>query len=375
MREVGYPPKPTKYVVYAYPIFKRVSFSVIGEKHVEQLRKYFRVTSIDERAVPYAHFVSKPLMLMQPYFYPLGWMGPRFVNVLNRVDGLIGVDVADSDRLSEKAVKQTNYADALIVPSEYSRRAYVNSGVKKPVHVVPHGVDEWWITHERKKPNLFQQYQKLKEERGYKILLSFVPHSPHRKGMDILVKTYEELLRERRDVLMVVKTGWWTGILPQDIKYIPADDQEKTFPIYARMMQHKVSKKWLREEELLELFDLADIYIVAARGGGFEHDGLKALARGVPTIGARGGSWQEYMPEWGLVDSKPCPRALIPSDIHVGRGVEMIVDKAVDKIHDILDNLDDYKARAREYRDEVIRRDYTWDAIGLKLRDVVARYM
>ena len=47
----------------------------------------------------------------------------------------------------------------------------------------------------------------------------------------------------------------------------------------------------MNEEQQRELFDQADLFLLTSRGGGFEHPGLMALARGVPTIAAKGGAW------------------------------------------------------------------------------------
>ncbi|HDO19421.1 MAG TPA: hypothetical protein ENG74_01710, partial [Thermoplasmatales archaeon] len=95
-------------------------------------------------------------------------------------------------------------------------------------------------------------------------------------------------------------------------------------------------------------------------------NGIEALARGEIVIAPKGGSWEEYMPEWGLIDSKPCPYVLKDSPIHVGKGMQIDVEKAVDVACDVLDNLDEYKARVQEYR-KVLEERFTWEKVAEKL--------
>jgi hypothetical protein len=61
--------------------------------------------------------------------------------------------------------------------------------------------------------------------------------------------------------------------------------------------------------------------------------------------------------------------------IHTGTGVEMDVEKAVDRLHTILDNMDDYKARVAEYVDTRIRNEFTWSRVGAILKEVVDKYL
>ena len=344
-----------RYIFYAYPLFKRVSFNNIAEKHVEQLRKYFRVECIDENAIPYLGGTLRPFVLLQPFFYPFQNYERHLVRKVPKWKGLIGIDVADSNRISQYAVKLTEYANAMIVPSNFARNAYINSGVKKPVYIVPHGVDEEWITHEKLEPNTFRYLAHLKNTRKLKILLSFIVHSDYRKGLDILLKIYERLRRERNDVLLAIKDGAGVRII---------DNKER-----------RIYDKWLTEQEKMELFDLSDLFILSSRGGGFEHPALEALARGVPAIGAEGGAWGDYMCNWMLVPSKPSGVVLAGNPIHSGIGVEMLVDKAVNRIHKILNNLDEYKAKTKEYVNTVIKEKFTWAKIGEQLANIILKHI
>lgn len=342
---------PSSSVLYFYPRFKRVSWSVIGRRHVEQLRRYLNVVEVDEGAIPYATLARPPVAIFHPYFYPLqAWEG-LLRRRLASVGALIGIDVADSNRITERAVQLTQYATAMVVPSKFSRDAYVSSGVKVPVYVVPHGVDQSYIDAPPRQPSAFASLAQLKAGPGAKLIISYVLHSPYRKGLDILLQVYRELRRERRDVRLVIKDSLGVKLV---------DDGERY-----------VYRGWLTEEQKAELFDLSDLYLLTSRGGGFEHPPLEALARGVPVLAAEGGSWQDYLPPWSLVPSRGSGVVLEGNSIHCGTGVEMVVPKAVERAHEVLDNLDEYRARVREHVDARVRQEFTWERVGARLADVI----
>jgi len=343
-----------RYIFYVYPMWHRVSFTLIAEKHVEQLKRWYRVERIDELAFPHIMPMSRPIVFMHPFFYAMSRAARFIARKLHLYKAIIGVDVADSDHISSLAVSMTDYATAMIVPSSFSRQAYVRSGVKAPVYVVPHGLDREWYERPNIAPKYFGDLLRLKEKKGYKYLLYFLWHSPYRKGFDLVVEIYKRLKQERKDVKLVFKTKTADGREAAIMRGLGA------IHVYG----------WLTEEQKMALYDTCDIYILASRGGGFEMNGLEALARGLPVIAARGGSWEDYLPDWLLVDSKPTPWVLKDNPIHDGKGVEMRIDKAVDKLHDILENLDDYKARVREHVSK-IRHIYNWDNVGKLLRRVV----
>jgi len=359
-------PKPN-YVWYVYPELKHVSFSSIGEWHYQLLKKYFRVEPIDELAFPTIAPIGYPLVLMQPYFYVMGKVGKKIARKIDRYRGIIGVDVADSDHLSSFAVNLANYAKALIVPSNFSRNTYINSGVKVDVHVIPHGVEKEWIEAPPQSPQLFTHLAKLKQERGYKLLLSYQTHSPFRKGLDLLLRFYQTLIKEYNNVLLVVKTAQGVGYFPETVENVGG--------VLEHHMDGKVIIKWLNEREKMELFDLVDLYVLSSRGGAFEHPALEALTRGLPVIGAKGGAWEDYLPEWALIPSRKSEQVLPNNPVHDGCGVEMLLDKAVDRACEILNNLEEYKAKVREYVTHVIKPNFTWYKIGERLKAVVERYL
>jgi len=343
---------------YVYPMWHKVSFSLIAERHVNELRKYFRIYAIDELALSGLYPATNPLLILHPFFYPMSKYAKRLQRLLARIRGIIGIDVADSDRISNLAVSMTHYAEAMIVPSTWARESYVRSGVRVPVHVLPHGVDKEWFTSPMQL-TIFRKLYEMKHQKKLIYLLHFCWHSPYRKGLDLVLKTYEILRKERKDIVLICK-------------FMTPDGHPHRI---IRQLGGIIVSGWLSEEQKRELYDIADIYLLFTRGGGFELNGLEALVRGNVVIAGNEGSWTDYLPSFSLVETRECPYVLKNNPIHSGKGREIVVEKAVDKICEIADNLDDYKARIREHVLKNIKGKYTWESVGRQLAEIIRRYL
>ena len=362
-------------VYYIYPLNKWVSFRSIAEAHVRELRKYFYVQVYDEEAativIPIALCTSSPLFILHPYFYPMSRYEARLKAKLGRIRNVIGVDVADTNHISEHAVKLSENAEALIVPSNFSRNTYVNSGVKVPVHAVPHGIPDDWIDRPPPPPRTFKTLADYKRSTGKKILHVWVLHSWFRKGEDLAYQIFNKLVRERKDVALAIRRPLSIDVYESEVSYTVTDNN---LTINSRP-KLTVSSSWLKEEEIEELLAICDIFLLTSRGGGFEHPPLLAIGKGELAIGAKGGAWDDYLPEWALVKSHESPPILPGNPIHDGTGVEMETEDAVNLLHNMLDNMDEYRAKMRQHVQDKIKNEFTWSKIGLKLRDILIRYL
>jgi len=342
-------------VWYVYPMWHRVSFTLVARKHLEQLKKRMRIHEIDELAFPHVSPHTRPVVLIHPYFYCMLRAAKFISRKLHRYGALIGIDVADSDHLSNLAVSMSYYARRMIVPSTFCKRVFERSGVTVPVDVVPHGLDMEWYEKPKQIGKFFPELAKIKERKRIKFVLFFLWHSGYRKGDDLVIEWYKRLWKERKDVAIILKTGVKEAVQAQILRPF------NCVHIFG----------WLTEEQKMELFDLADIYPLFSRGGAFEINGLEAIARLVPVLAAKGGAWEDYLPSWSLVDSHRCKCVLPNNPLHDGGGVEIEVEKAVDRAHIILDNLDDYRERLREHIEKRVKHVFNWEAVGERLYKII----
>jgi len=281
-----------------------------------------------------------------------------------RYDQLIGIDVCDSDRMSDYAVSILHRFDKVVVPSSFCVDVYRYSGVKVKVYRVPHGVDPYWYEH----PNVWEskpvssinpmilELFLYKVKRKVKYLLFWFWHSPDRKGVPELIEFYRKLKSIRKDVILILKTQ-----IPNPAEFM-AVAVLGAINVYG----------WLDEANKMALYDLADITLLFSRGGGFEMNCLESLARGTPCVASNWGSWTDYVPDFLRVKTGRRVQPLPGNVIHVGYGYTVDVDDAVSRVLDILDNYEEYRAKTEEWRQKILVNEYRWDLIASKLLDVVS---
>jgi len=377
-------------MLYVYPMWHIVSFSLVSKKHIDYIRKLnlAQVYEMDELFLQNFY----PSVRYDAVVHPFLFIWERVVNKIdkttpirlkhrvrqyvedfkNQYNQVIAVDVCDSDMISEYAVDLFRYADKVVVSSNFCVDVYRSSGVKKPVYRVPHGVDEdWyrtpsiWGTELREKvDNMVRTVYEYKVKKNKKILLFWLWHSPERKGLDEAIKVYTRLRRERSDVALVMKVASLPSFL---VAHLSPD-----YPSKPEELDINFVVGWLGEFDKMALYDLADITLMFSRSGSFEMAGLESLARGVPCVASYWGSWKDYLPPFLGVKTGERVKVFESNAIHVGYGYKVDVEDALNKIHDILENYDEYKARTEEWRKKVLFNEYRWDLIAKKLIDIIS---
>jgi len=352
-----------KIVWYVYPIWHTVSFTIVARHHIQELRKYYQLYEIDELAFPNIDVFSRPVCIIHPYYFIVQRAPLVFFNRLDKFKAVIGVDVADTDQLGKIAVQLANLATAIITHSNFCKQVYEKSGVKIPIYVVPHGLDKEFFTPPKKPlhPQLKKLYE-LKKDKKYIYILYFLWHSGDRKGADLVYKVVKEILKMYPNVKFILKVG-----IPAGVHYD-----------MLRQLTNYIITDFLSQHDLIALYDMCDIYPLFSRGGGFELNGLEALSRGEVVLAGAVGSWTDYLPKFLLIDKVHRVKFWTNTDpihsIHCGYGYEVDVEKAIEKMKEVIENLDDYKARVREYWEKV-KHQWTWENVGLKLKQVIDRYL
>ena len=362
----------SKNILYVYPQWHMVSFTLVARKHIEYMQRLgAAVYEIDEVLFPGFAPVVKYSAFIHPAFYILHRvaeyrkkLSAEYLNwLINKFEQLICIDVADSDRISEYAVNLLNMCTKVVVPSTFARDAYVSSGVKKPVYIVPHGVDPFWYTAPNTwlsapaasiHPMILQLFL-YKIRKGVKIILFWLWHSPDRKGWHEAREIYKRVRRERKDVMLVLKT-----INPNTSEFLQVADQGAV-EVYG----------WLDEFSKMALYDLADIVLVPSRGGAFELNALEALARGVPTLATDYGCFLDYVPDFLRIKKGEKVLVLPGNAIHIGFGYTADVDDGVQKVLNILHNYEEYKAKTVEWRENVLKNRFRWDLIAKQLLSLI----
>jgi len=174
-------------------------------------------------------------------------------------------EVSDTDALSHLALYffRQQPVDEIVVPSNWSKQGFFASGVAvpQPIHVIPHALN----------PDMFYYPPK---EMPHPCVLAILPHSWERKGGDIVVKVFRELMDSGYRFYHLILVS---NMLEERIKGM------------------NVIKTHLPDPDYYSIFAGCDILFYPVRGGAFEIPVIEALALGLDVVVTEQGAWSEWV--------------------------------------------------------------------------------
>ena len=220
-------------IYYLYPIRNKVSFQFISKQHIrhlkESLQNNVKILEVDVDTFDPTAWGFNRKLIVHPLFYPFFEGVSKEANVkisklnqcLNKGFRIISFDTADSDRISEKAVDLANKVEAVVVPSNFAKEVYEKSGVYKPIHVVPHGIPDEFMTNNRKvtHPDL-AKLKDMKEKNDFTFVLFHIFHC-YDEETRILTKEgfkkWNEITKDDEIATFNLKTGELEYQKPEEI--------------------------------------------------------------------------------------------------------------------------------------------------------------
>jgi glycosyltransferase involved in cell wall biosynthesis len=184
------------------------------------------------------------------------------------------------------AAQREGRVDEVWVPSEHTRQGYLRSGADPDrVVVVPNGVDP-----ARFRPRGPDRAIDLDDDGRFRFL--FVGGLVWRKGIDILLRAWEEAFRADDGVVLVVKDFGAGGPYDRNVahEWIAALRRD---PQAAPVVHNSDS---LPEDAMPALYRSVDCLVQPYRGEGYCLPVAEAMACGLPVVIPEGGPTAEYAP-------------------------------------------------------------------------------
>ncbi|MHA1368144.1 MAG: glycosyltransferase [Promethearchaeota archaeon] len=177
--------------------------------------------------------------------------------------------------------------DEIWTPSEYSRQAFINSGIPpKKVIVIPHGVDV-----DKFSPNDIAKLQMLNKE-NFNFLSVFQWN--WRKGYDVLLKAYFREFEDDRDVSLILKTYGFNESAAENNRI-----RKEIMHIKDMTIGNKKGPKVIFIRGFLPmpeyLYRASDCFVLPARSEAWGVTYLEAMGCGVPVISTRYGGQLEFL--------------------------------------------------------------------------------
>jgi glycosyltransferase involved in cell wall biosynthesis len=353
-------------IYYIYPRFSQVSFSKISREHIKHLSKKIKIYEIDEEILDGLMWIDQRTILLHPILYSTIGDNPnmfkqrqeRLKRLLKVKGKLGGFETSDSDKISEIAVETLNQFDLIFLPSNWAKEVFQKCGVKSPIEVIPHGLNETFISNDKSiTDETVKRIQRIKERDGAILVLFFMMHSNYRKGADLVYEAMKDIQLVYPNIYLVIKHS---------------SNKQQIEDKFKKLKLIEVSG-WMEENQLRQLYDVCDMLLCPSRGGGFELNALEGIARGLPTLVPEAGCFMDYIEYAIPLTVRNHPKVFPDNPIHIGNGWETSAEDLFQTIEKVYFNLSYYKEKAKEYSQHV-KEKYNWQIICEKLYKVLKEY-
>jgi GT2 family glycosyltransferase len=277
----------------------------------------------------------------------------------NRGRYRIGYTMLEVDGFPADWVRQANRMDEIWVPSSFNRDALLRCGARRPVHVLPLGVDpDYFHPAVVSYPNPFGEF----------LFLALFEWG-ERKEPWLLLKTFNDTFAASEPVRLLCK------IINRDpdVKL-----KEEIRRLGLRESGGRISYLLNLEFDhyaLGSLYRSADCFVAASRGEGWDMPLMEAMACGLPAIATDWGAHQEFL-HAGIgypLRSRGTVPAVAKCPYYAGFGwADPDPDHLRHLLREVYDERDEARRRGAAAARE-IRERWTWAHAAARIRDRLER--
>jgi glycosyltransferase involved in cell wall biosynthesis len=176
----------------------------------------------------------------------------------------------------------------ILVPSHFSKQAFLRRGVSCPVHVIPHIAME-------QRPSVAEWFQDI--DPGCFVFYTIAEWVP-RKACDLTVQAYLRAFKSSDNCRLIIKTGPYDQSLP--------GWRQRLFPVrrqisrmqscYKQPARIELIDKNISKEQIDALHRRGDCFVSLTRGEGWGLGAFEAAAAGNPVVISGYGGQIEYLP-------------------------------------------------------------------------------
>jgi GT2 family glycosyltransferase len=207
----------------------------------------------------------------------------------------IGFTMLETDRIPAEWVRQANLMDEVWVPSSFNARMFRESGVKRPIHVIPLGVD----------PDHFNPRIVQYPLTGVYAFLSIFEWG-ERKMPELLLKAFNDEFRCDERVVLICKTLNVDAGVDVHAQIAALG----LHPLGGRI--HLSLNQLVPTYQLGALYRSANCFVISTRGEGWGMPMIEAMACGLPVIAT---DWSAHCDFMNAENAYPLPiDRLVPAE-------------------------------------------------------------
>ena len=267
-------------------------------------------------------------------------------------DYKVGFTMLETDRIPEEWVRQANLMDEVWCPSTFNAKTFRESGVTRPIHVIPLGIDPGYFNPHIHTSRVFD---------GYTFLSVF--EWGERKAPEILLRAFNDEFRSSEPVVLVCK------ILNADTS-VDVHEQIRRLELKGSGGRIHVSLNHVVPTyQLGMLYRSADCFVLTTRGEGWGMPILEAMACGLPVIATDWSGQCDFMNvenAYPLAVEKLVPAVAKCPYYHGFRWAEPSYSDLRRLMRHVYMNREEAWAKGEKASREVLSR-WTWDNSAVKI--------
>jgi len=321
----------------------------------------------------YQRQIYEPHGMLMIHCSPIADDNERFTiysDILRKYPYLIGRTTFETSRIQKRWVDECNKMDEIHVQSEFNKKAFEESGVKKPIYVFPCGSNPKVFKYRPKEYITNKNVLRYFKKGMFNFVSIFEAHFENiwRKGLDVLLKGYLRAFSAADLVNLSVKTNLKQNELDILVDRANKDGINKSEDDLPSVT---LVKEYYTIEDLATLYNVADAFVLPSRGEGLGIPYLEAMFSGCPTIGTRFSGNVDFMNDDNsiLVEVEEvfgCNKKNFPSQSEywdLELATPSFEDLAV-KMRDVFENIEEYKNKIMAKREEVSREWSSENKVG-----------
>ncbi|MGB8356847.1 MAG: glycosyltransferase [Chthoniobacteraceae bacterium] len=196
----------------------------------------------------------------------------------NTGDYKIGYTMLETDRIPDQWVAAANRMDEVWVTSAFNEETFRQSGVTRPIHIIPLGID----------PDYFNPSITSHRIGNIFTFLSVFEWG-ERKAPELLLKAFSDEFRRNEDVVLICKTSNSDGSVN-----VAAQVRELNLKPDGGRIVFSLNEI-IPTYQLSSLYRSADCFVLPTRGEGWGMPILEAMACGLPVIATDWSSHRDFM--------------------------------------------------------------------------------
>jgi glycosyltransferase involved in cell wall biosynthesis len=269
----------------------------------------------------------------------------------------VGMTVWETDRVPTDWIPWIQKADKIIVPCEWNKRIFEESGITKPIGVVPHIYKE-----------VSPETYRMRELESNPFIFYTIGQWTERKGLGDTIRAYLKAFSEEDNVILIVKAFGSNYEKTEQEKIL--DRVKKITEECKNPARVKVITEQMRDSQISYLHNIGHCYISLCKAEGFGLGMFEAAGKGKPVVTTGHGGQLDFL-VGPFVDFKICPVNMEYTWYTKDHNwAYPDTDHAAKILRNVHENYDTYLLAAQE-NSLRIKEDFSYEVVTQKLIDFI----